>query len=66
MIYLVFVLLVVLRVFFILKPNTVWKYNHYFSVRDGEPTELYLIFVRLAGVPFVILGFVYLGVIVFY
>ena len=66
MTYLVVALLVAIGIFFTIKPNTVWKYNHYFTVKDGEPSDLYLICVRLTGVLFIILGLVYLGVMLFY
>ena len=66
MIYLVVVLLVAVGIFFAAKPNTVWKINHYFTVKDGEPSDMYLIIIRISGILFIILGLVYLGVMLFY
>jgi len=66
MIYVVIILLVVVGTFFIIKPNTVWKYNHFFTVENGEPTDLYIIFVRISGIILVILALILLGVILFY
>lgn len=32
------------------RPKLLWKIENMFSVKGGEPTELYLIFMRLGGV----------------
>ena len=37
-------------VFQLLKPEILWKIEHIFSVKGGEPTELYLALVRVGGV----------------
>lgn len=34
----------------IVNPMFVWKVDHYFTVRDGEPTDLYIQLVRILGV----------------
>ena len=37
-------------VFQLLRPEILWKLEHIFSVKGGEPTELYLALVRVGGV----------------
>ena len=32
------------------QPEKVWRMQHFLSVRDGEPTKLYLVFCRISGV----------------
>ena len=36
----------------IFKPELLWKIEHFFSVKGGEPTDLYLGLMRVAGVFF--------------
>ena len=38
----------------IFKPELLWKIEHFFSVKGGEPTDLYLGLMRVAGVFFFI------------
>ncbi len=44
--------------FMALKPNIVWTLQHLMSVRDGEPTNYYLISTRITGIVLVILAVV--------
>lgn len=32
-----------------IKPGLLWRIEHVFTVKDGEPTELYLALMRLGG-----------------
>ena len=34
----------------IVKPEFVWKVNHFLTVKDGEPTDLYIQYIRILGV----------------
>lgn len=34
----------------IVKPEFVWKVDHFFTVKDGEPTDLYIQYIRILGV----------------
>lgn len=34
----------------IVKPEVLWKIEHIFTVKNGEPTELYMAFTRIVGV----------------
>lgn len=38
----------------IFKPELLWKIEHFFSVKGGEPTDLYLGLMRVAGVFFLL------------
>ena len=39
---------------------------HWLSVRDGEPTDLYIWFVRISGSIFLVLAVVVIGILLFY
>ena len=45
-------------VFLLLKPDFAWEIQHLFTVRDGKPTDLYLICARITGVLLMIVGIV--------
>ena len=66
MVYIAIALAVVGGMFFIIKPYTVWKYNHYFSVKYGEPTRLYIVFVRISGVILLIVALLIIFGVVMY
>lgn len=66
MIYAAIILLALVGIFFIAKPNTVWEYSHFFTVENGEPTDLYIITVRISGIVFIILALILLGLVLFY
>ena len=34
----------------IVKPEFVWKVDHFLTVKDGEPTDLYIRYIRILGV----------------
>lgn len=34
----------------IVKPEFVWKVDYFFTVKDGEPTDLYIRYIRILGV----------------
>lgn len=54
MAYLGLVALFVLGVLMFLKPEWLWKLEHLFSVKGGEPTDFYLSMMRLGGIVFVV------------
>ena len=58
--YIWVVLLLALGLAMLFKPKLLWKIEHLFTVRGGEPTELYLAIMRTGG-----LFFTAAGVIVF-
>ena len=44
------------------KPNVWWKITHFLSVKDGEPTGLYLYVVRLIGTIGIVIAVVWAAV----
>ena len=56
--------LVILVIFMIFKPELLWKIEHFFSVKGGEPTDLYLGLMRVAGVFFFIASIICIIVLV--
>jgi metal ABC transporter, nickel uptake transporter family, permease protein cbiQ len=48
----------------IFKPELLWKIEHFFSVKGGEPTDLYLGLMRVAGVFFFIASIICIIVLV--
>ena len=52
--------LLILGILMLFKPELLWKIEHMFTVKKGEPTELYLAFMRVGGVFFLIASVVML------
>ena len=52
--------LLILGILMLFKPELLWKIEHMFTVKNGEPTELYLAFMRVGGVFFLIASVVML------
>ena len=46
--------LLFLLILMLFKPELLWKIEHMFTVKNGEPTELYLAFMRVGGAFFLI------------
>ena len=47
------VALVFLGVMMLVKPELLWRIEHVFTVKGGEPTQAYLAFMRIGGVVFI-------------
>ena len=47
------VVLLVLGFFMLFKPEVLWKIENIFSVKNGEPTDLYLALMRIGGIFFI-------------
>lgn len=56
MAYLGLITLFVLGVLMFLKPEWLWKLEHLFSVKGGEPTDFYLSAMRIGGVMFAVIA----------
>ena len=56
--YLWLVLLFILGIMMLIKPELLWKIEHIFTVKNGEPTELYIALMRVGGTFFVIASIV--------
>ena len=52
--------LLILGILMLFKPELLWKTEHMFTVKNGEPPELYLAFMRVGGVFFLIASVVML------
>ena len=48
--------LFVLGILMFLKPEWLWKLEHLFSVKGGEPTDFYLSMTRIGGVVFAVIA----------
>ena len=56
--YLALILLFALGVLMFLKPEVLWKLEHLFSVKGGEPADFYLSMMRIGGVVFAVIAVV--------
>ena len=54
--YVGLIALFVLGVLMFWKPELLWKIEHLFSVKGGEPTDFYLSKTRIGGVLFVVIA----------
>lgn len=48
--------LLLLGIFFVAAPETVWELQHMFTVRNGEPTNFAIWGIRILGVLYLILA----------
>lgn len=58
--YIWIVVLLLLGFAMLLKPEILWKIEHIFTVKNGEPTDLYLTLMRLGGIFFIRAGIIVL------
>ncbi len=63
---LILILFALLGIAMIFRPHFFWTVSHWLSVRDGEPTDLYIWFVRISGSIFLVLAVVVIGILLFY
>ena len=63
--FLVTIFLFLIGLAMLLKPELIWKLDHFLSVKGGEPTELYIALTRLSGVFFMGVGVVCFFVFLF-
>ena len=54
--YVGLVALFVLGILMFIKPEWLWKLEHLFSVKGGEPTDFYLSMMRIGGVVFAVIA----------
>lgn len=48
------ILLLASGLLMLIRPDLVWKIEHFLSVQNGEPTEWYLAIVRIIGLGFIL------------
>ena len=53
-------IIVAVGLWFLRAPDMVWELQHLLSVKDGEPTDFYLLSTRISGVILIIVGIVLL------
>lgn len=58
--YIWIVVLLLLGFAMLLKPEILWEIEHIFTVKNGEPTDLYLTIMRLGGIFFIGAGIIVL------
>lgn len=46
------ILLFILGLLMLFKPEFLWKLEHLFTVKSGSPTDLYITLMRLGGIVF--------------
>ncbi len=51
------IIILVLGLLMLIRPDIIWKIEHFLSVKNGEPTEWYLAITRIIG-----LGFIFIAV----
>ena len=54
--YVGLIALFVIGVMMFWKPELMWKIEHLFSVKGGEPTDFYLSMMRIGGVVFAVIA----------
>lgn len=57
--YLWIVVLFFISIMMMAKPNLLWEIEHMFSVKGGEPTELYLALMRVGGIFLFIIAIIF-------
>ena len=57
--YVWLVLLFLLGIMMLIKPEFLWKIEHIFTVKNGEPTDLYMVLMRIGGVFFLIVSIIF-------
>lgn len=55
----------ILGLLLLLKPELIWKIKHSWDVKDGEPTNGYIIFSKCVGIYAIIVGIVLLIIYIF-
>lgn len=53
-------LLFLLGLFMVAKPEILWKLEHFLTVKDGEPSDLYLALTRIGGALIMIISIILL------
>ena len=57
--YVWLVLLFLLGIMMLIQPEFLWKIDHIFTVKYGEPTDLYMVLMRIGGVFFLIVSIIF-------
>ena len=65
LLYLIPVLLIILGLFMTFKTELAWKAEHFLTVKDGEPSDLYIVITKIGGILFTLVGLFTLIVFIF-
>ncbi len=57
--YIWIVLLLLLGITMVVKPGLLWKIEHFWDVKNGEPSELYLALMRVMGTFCIIVSIIF-------
>ena len=60
------VLLLIMGLLMFIKPHFVWKIDNFLTVKDGEPTDLYIAVVRFSGFAFIWIAIILAAVFIFF
>lgn len=52
--YLWLLILLSLGILMVIKPRLLWKIEYFFTVKNGEPSDLYITLMRIGGIFFII------------
>lgn len=58
--YIWLAILIALGLLMLFKPQLLWKIENMFTVKNGEPTELYLTLMKVGGIFFIAAGLIVL------
>ena len=50
------ILVIIMGIVAIIKPEWVWKFDHFLTVKNGEPSDFYITITRVAGVFLVLIA----------
>lgn len=50
----------------VFKPDLCWKIRHFIDVKDGEPTEISIMLIRIGGIIYIILDVILCLILAFY
>ena len=53
------VILFLLGLLMLINPKLLWKIENCFTVKDGEPTDLYIAFMRIGGLLFMFASIIF-------
>lgn len=49
---------ILIGIVMVVKPDVLWEMEHYFTVKNGEPTDYYLRMKRLEGIVFIVVAII--------
>lgn len=62
----ILILFLILGMLMVIKPELWWKIRHFIDVKDGEPTEISIMLIRIGGIIYIILDVILCLILAFY